>query len=198
MSDKKNTMRKHRIKKICRSWNKCCNCDVTVLLCSSQAPRNFSGSPSLTLRLSLPFCLLRCHSVGEPSHAAAALDPFLLILLRSGPTDDDTFLPFSGSLWKRFLIFTAEKKPNNTPLVCVHRSAYPAIKTKGHFEKNISSTCHTERDRYAATPGCESLSSVVAGRAFLSFRLAPVPKYNHAGLFRLFSQAAWWRSSCLN
>lgn len=45
-----------------------------------------------------PFYLLRCHSVCGGDHAAVAFAPFLLILLKSGPTDDETFWSFSGPL----------------------------------------------------------------------------------------------------
>lgn len=49
------------------------------------------------------FCEGKDHAVAP---AAAALAPFLLILLKSGPTNnDETLLSFSRSLKKRFLIF---------------------------------------------------------------------------------------------
>ena len=98
-----------------------------------------------------PLHLLWCHpargETEEKNHAAVAFAPFLLILLKSGPTDDETFLPFSGSLWKRFLIFTAGKK---RPLACA--SSRPRIrsyhisrnenKRHDHFQK-MSSTYHS-------------------------------------------------------
>lgn len=101
-----------------------------------------------------PFYLLWCHSVcvcGGGNHAAVAFAPFLLILLKSGPTDDETFLPFSGSLWKRFLIFKAEKNVRSFAFRCVHRSAYPEMKTKG---TTTSKKCHQHIILYA-TPADE-------------------------------------------
>lgn len=96
-----------------------------------------------------PFYLLWCHSLyvwrRVNVHAAVAFAPFLLILLKSGPTDVETFLPFSGSLWKRFLIFTAEKKVHSFAFRGdSQRSAYPEMKTKGTTtSKKMSSTYHT-------------------------------------------------------
>ena len=161
-----------------------------------------------------PLHLLWCHpargETEEKNHAAVAFAPFLLILLKSGPTDDETFLPFSGSLWKRFLIFTAGKK---RPLACA--SSRPRIrsyhisrnenKRHDHFQK-MSSTYHSVSVCvcvcwYAggwgeAAPGCETpffffffffffFSSVSRGRELLllllSFRLAR-NKNQHVGL----------------
>lgn len=73
-------------------------------------------------RLPPPFNLPRCHSAGGNDHAvanavaagvaaaaaaatAAAFASLLLILVESRPTDDETFLSFSGAPLKRFLIF---------------------------------------------------------------------------------------------
>lgn len=148
-----------------------------------------------------PFYLLWCHSV-RGNYAAVAFAPFLLILLKSGPRDDETFLPFSGSLWKRFLIFKAEKTSTHLRFVASTdpHITYPEMKTKG---TTTSKKCHQHIILYA-TPADEvrQLQDVRPCQpwpgVFLSFRLTPVAKHNqHVGLFRLFSEAAWWRSSCL-
>lgn len=101
-----------------------------------------------------PFYLLRCHSVREKNnHAAVAFAPFLLILLKSGPTDDETFLPFSGSLWNRFLIFKAEKTSAHLGFVALAdpHITYPDMKTKG---TTTSKKCHQHIILWA-TPAAE-------------------------------------------
>lgn len=180
-------------------------CRAAKYFCSLWATQNLSRSPSLMLRL---LYLHRFTSFGvillEKNHAAVAFAPFLLILLKSGPTDDETFLPFSGSLWKRFLIFKAEKNVRSFAFRGAHRSAYRISRNENkrhdHFQK-MSSTYHIVCNTGGwgeAAPGCET-SAAVAGRIFSHSGLTPaVAKYNqHVGLFRLFSEAAWWRSSCL-
>lgn len=132
-------------------------------------------------------------------HAAVAFAPFLLILLKSGPTDDETFLPFSGSLWKRFLIFKEEEKSHLRFVAFADpHITYPEMKTKGTTTstKKINTTycilLH-RRMRWGRSgmwaPGFSRRREVLR-----SFRLTPEPKYNqHIGLFPLSS--AWWRSS---
>lgn len=93
-------------------WHEAVKC-----FCSLSATQNLSRSPSSMPRL---VYLRRFTSLGvipwETIHAvAAALAPFFLILLKSGPTDDETFLPFSGSLWNRFLIFQSRAKTSARP-----------------------------------------------------------------------------------
>lgn len=101
-----------------------------------------------------PFYLLWCHSVGggKKNHAAVAFAPFLLILLKSGPTDDETFLPFSGSLLNRFLIFKAEKTSAHLGFVAFTdpRLARPDMKTKG---TTASKKCHQHIIFYATPAG---------------------------------------------
>lgn len=110
-----------------------------------------------------PFNLLRRHSVRENNHAAAAaFASLLLILVKSRPTDDETFLPFCGPSSKRFLIFfppLSFKAETNVPSFAfrgVRGSAYhnePQVKTKGTTAsppKNrtgISGSCRTRRRR---------------------------------------------------
>lgn len=166
-----------------------------------------------------PFYLLWCHSlVGgkKKNHAAVvAFAPFLLILLKSGPTDDETFLPFSGSLWKRFLIFKSRKKKKKKKKH--HSSAhlrlrprtdphitYPEMKTKGtttskkKCHQHIIFVCNSRRMRWGSSRMWDLVSPCGPWRFFSPFTLTPAAKYNqHVGLFRLFSWAAWWRSSCL-
>lgn len=135
--------------------------------CSLWAIQNLSRSPSLMLRL---VYLHRFTSFGvilrENFHAAVAFAPFLLILVKSGPTDDETFLPFSGSLWKRFLIFKAEKNVRSFAFRGVYGSAYHISRNENkrhnHFQK-MSSTYHTVCNAGGwseAAPGCETLSAV--------------------------------------
>lgn len=104
----------------------------------------------------------------EKNHAAVVFLPFLLILLKSRPTDDETFLQFSGSLWKRFLIFTAEKNDRSFASRCVHGSAYHISRNENkrhdHFQK-FSSTDQIVRNTGGwgeAAPGCETSSTVAA------------------------------------
>lgn len=139
------------------------------------------------------------------NHAAVAFASFLLILLKSGPTDDETFLPFSGSLWNCFLIFKAEKTARSLGFRGARRSAYHVSrrvnKRHDHFQK-MSSTYHVvcyAGGRSEAAPGCES-SSVVGpedeeeveekeegGEAFShSHFIPPARFYQHVGLLRLF------------
>lgn len=157
-----------------------------------------------------PFYLLWCQN-----HAAVAFAPFLLILLKSGPTDDETFLPFSGSLWKRFLIFKAEKnvrsfafqsRPQSQIRISHITISRNENKRHDHHFQKMSSTYHIVCSSNTggwgeAAPGCEDL---VSREVFCSHShdFTPEAKYNqHVGLFRLFSPAAWWwwrrRSSCL-
>lgn len=88
------------------------------------------------------FCRKNFHAAVAVAFAA----PFLLILLKSRPTDDETFLPFSGSLWKRFLIFKAEKNVRSFAFRGVYGSAYHISRnenTKGTTtSKKMSSTYH--------------------------------------------------------
>lgn len=91
--------------------------------------------------------------------------PFLFILLKSGPTDDETFLPFSWSFMKTLPHFRSRIK---CPLACVSLISWIRIsrnenKRHDHFQK-MSSTYHTECNTGGwgeAAPGCESLSDVV-------------------------------------
>lgn len=84
-----------------------------------------------------PFNLLRRHSVRGNNHAAAAaaaaaFASFLLILVKSRPTDDETFLPFCGPSSKRFLIFfppSLLKQKQTSPHVRFVASADPHITT---------------------------------------------------------------------
>lgn len=99
------------------------------------------------------------------NHAAVAFAPFLLILLKSGPTDDETFLPFSGSLWKRFLIFKAQKNVRSFAFHGVYWSAYHITRNENkrhdHFQK-MSSTYHIVCNTGGwseAAPGCETVSA---------------------------------------
>lgn len=122
-----------------------------------------------------------------------------------GPTDDETFLPFSGSFWKCFLIFRAYTK--KTPLICVawrsriRISHIPKWKTTKKTpplpKEKISSTYHVvcdAADELQAAPGCETSA---AGRC-CSRSLTPVANHNqHVGLFRLVSEATRCRSRCL-
>lgn len=91
-------------------WHEAVKC-----FCSLWATQNLSRSSSSMLRL---VYLRRFTSLGvilrETIHAVA-FDPFFLVLLKSGPTDDETFLPFSGSLWNRFLIFQSSAKTSARP-----------------------------------------------------------------------------------
>lgn len=124
--------------------------------CSLWATQNLSRSPSLMLRL---IYLHRFTSFGvilwgkKNNHAAVAFAPFLLILLKSGPTDDETFLPFSGSLWNRFLIFKAEKTSAHLGFVALTdpHITYPDMKTKG---TTTSKKCHQHIILWA-TPAAE-------------------------------------------
>lgn len=144
--------------------------------CSLWAIQNLSKSTSLMLRL---VCLHRFTSFSvilkeKNFHVAFAFAPFLLILVKSGPTDDETFLPFSGSLWKRFLIFKAEKNVRSFAFRGVYRSAYHISRNENkrhdHFQK-MSSTYHIVCNAGGwseAAPGCETLSAVT-GRFFIYF-----------------------------
>lgn len=54
---------------------------------------------------------------GGNNHAVVAFAPFLLILLKSGPTDDETFLPFSLCLSENASSFSKNiKKPMSAHL----------------------------------------------------------------------------------
>lgn len=146
--------------------------------CSLWATQNLSRSPSWMLRL---ICLHRFTSFGvillgrggNNVHSAVAFAPFLLILLKSGPTDDETFLPFSGSLWKRFLIFKAEKKLRAFVFRGAHRSAYRISRNENkrhdHFQK-MSSTyhtvCNTRRMKWGSSRMWDLVKAVRRGSFF--------------------------------
>lgn len=106
------------------------------------------SSTSTVLAPSVSFCERK-----NNNHAAVAFAPFLLILLKSGPTDDETFLPFSGSLWNRFLIFKAEKTSAHLGFVALAdpHITYPDMKTKG---TTTSKKCHQHIILWA-TPAAE-------------------------------------------
>lgn len=160
-------------------------------------------SPSLMLRL---VYLHRFTSSGVilwgTFHAAVAFAPFLLILLKSGPTDDETFLPFSGSLWNRFLIFfRAEKTVRSLGLwfrgVC--RSAYHISryenKRHDHFQK-MSSTyhvlCNTRRMKWGSFQDVRPCQSLAGRVSLIHARTGGEIIINMLGFSVLFSEAAWW------
>lgn len=119
-------------------------------------------STSTVLPPSVSFCK-GGREKNNNNHAAVAFAPFLLILLKSGPTDDETFLPFSGSLWKRFLIFKAQKNVRSFAFHGVYWSAYHITRNENkrhdHFQK-MSSTYHIVCNTGGwsqAAPGCETV-----------------------------------------
>lgn len=125
---------------------------------------------------------------GNYIRAAAASDPFFLILFKSGPTDDETFfLPCSGSLWNRFLIFKAETNVRSFGFRGVCGSAYhiyPDLSTRKGTA--ASKKCHQHFIFYA-TPADEVKplqQDVRPWQSWLTDRRQRMCK--HEGLFRLF------------
>lgn len=150
---------------------------------------------------------------GGTIHTAVAFALFFLILLKSGPTTDDEtfFLPFSGSLWNRFLIFSrqgVEEGGNVRSSSSWCSASWVSRGENRSLKKYIIHLLLSVRQKHRRMKkkkwGSSRMwdppdSAAVDSPPFLllSFTTQPLTKYNqHAGLSPLFSEAPWWRNSC--
>lgn len=149
-----------------------------------------------------PFYLLWCHSVGKKSCCCCICSfPSHFTQIRAHGRRD--LLAIFWVFMKTLPHFQSRKK---RPLICVswrsriRISHIPKWKQKARpLPKNVINISYRMQHRRMRWGSSRMWDLVSRGpEGFLSFRLTPVAKYNqHVGLFRLFSEAAWWRSSCL-
>lgn len=150
-----------------------------------------------------PFYLLRCHSVRKKIIMLLLHLPLSFSFYSNpGPRTTRPSCHFLGL----YEIASSFSKQRKRPLIWVswrlqiRISHIPIWKQKARpLPKNVINISYCEQHRRLKWGSSRMWDLVSRGReGFLSFTLAPVAKYNqHVGLFRLFSEAAWWRSSCL-
>lgn len=150
-----------------------------------------------------PFYLLWCHSEGGKKSCCRYICSFPSHFSQIRARGRWDLLAIFCVFMKTLPHFQSRKNVRSFAFRGVRRSAYHISRNENkrhdHFEN-----CH-QHIMLCATPADEKrqLQDVRLCQpwpeGFLSFRLfTPVAKYNqHVGLFRLLSEAAWWRSSCL-
>lgn len=150
-----------------------------------------------------PFYLLWCHSVCVCGGGIMLLLHLLLsfsFYSNPGPRTTRPSCHFLG-LYENASSFSKQKKTSaHLRFVAFTDPHIPKWKQKARpLPKNVINISYCMQHRRMRWGSSRMWDLVSRGReGFLSFRLAPVAKYNqHVGLFRLFSRAAWWRSSCL-
>lgn len=199
-----------------RIWYRAAKC-----FCSLWATQNLSISPSLMLQLIYlhRFYLLWCHYVRGVKSCCCCICSFPSHFTQiRGPRTTRPSCHFLG-LYENASSFSKQTKKKREKKKNVRSFAFRRVradpphyhilsrgenKRHDHFQKknviNIS-YCVQQHRRRMRWGGSRMWDHVSRGReVFLSpgLGLTPLAKYNqHVGLFRLFSEAAWWRSSCL-
>lgn len=152
-----------------------------------------------------PFNLLWCHSVGGRKKIMLLLCLLLSFSFYSnpGPRTTRPSCHFLG-LYENASSFSKQKKTSARLRFVASTDphiTYPEMKTKGTTtsKKIVISRSYCTQHRRMRWGSSRMWDPVSRGRGgFLPFRLTRAAKYKqHVGLFRLFSEAAWWRSSCL-
>lgn len=153
-----------------------------------------------------PFNLLWCHSVGgrEKKSCCCCVCSFPSHFTQIQAHGRRDLLAIFWVFMKTLPHFQSRKK---RPLVCVSLrpqiriSHIPKWKQKARPlpKKIVISRSYCTQHRRMRWGSSRMWDPVSRGRGgFLPFRRTRAAKYKqHVGLFRLFSEAAWWRSSCL-
>lgn len=150
-----------------------------------------------------PFYLLWCHSVGGKKSCCCWICSFPSHFTQIRAHGRRDLLAIFWVFMKTLPHFQSRKKG---PFICVswrlqiRITHTPKWKQKARpLPKNVINISYCMQHPADEVRQLQDVRPCQPWRgAFLSFRLTPVSKYNqHVGLFRLFSEAAWWRSSCL-